>query len=234
LITNYIDPFRLHNFIDFEDVASASRPGAAVVGNRQLHIKDIRRITRSLCSALAHCHEHGVIVRDLTPQNIMIRKNQQVNSNTTASGGTLTATFAVANTNPGPMESASIDVMIVDFSLSVGDGSIQVFSDHPCFEWNMVPYSSPEALLGHPYSFPTDMWSLGVLLYTMISCVLPFHHEDDHVAIENIRTASFDFEEDAFDHIDLRIKQLISSLLKAKATDRITAKQMLKDEWLMQ
>ncbi len=227
LVTNYIDPFRLTNFLDFEDSSSVV-PSSSGSGNKHLHGNDIRRIAKSLCSALAHCHEHGVIIRDLTPQNIMIRKNTATKSDSSVG----TTTSSVANAANGG--ATSIDVMIVDFSLAVADGSIQVLADHPCFDWNMVPYASPESLLGHPYSFSSDMWSLGVLMYAMYSCILPFHHDDDHVLIENIRTGAYDFEEDAFDNVDSRAKDMISSLLKPKASDRASAKHLMKNTWLLQ
>ncbi len=201
LVTNYIDPFRLTNFLDLKE------------GKSMLHISDIRKIAKFLVSALLHCHDHGVIVRDLTPQNIMVKKTG-IDGNT---GGSM-----------------KVEVMITDFSLAVQAGSQQVLADHPLFDWNMVEYTAPEALLGQEYSFPMDCWAMGVLLYVMISGILPFHHDDDHVLVENIKTASYDFEEDAFDMIDDTIKRLIEDLLKPWPAGRLTMKQALKNKWFTQ
>jgi serine/threonine protein kinase len=201
LVTNYIDPFRLANFIDVKE------------GKSPLHIADVRRIAKSLCSALVHCHDRGVIVRDLTPQNIMVLKSG-LDGNT---GGSM-----------------KIDVMITDFALAVQAGSTQALADHPLFNWNMVPYTAPEALLGHEYSFPMDCWALGTLIYVMLSGIEPFHHDDDHVLVENIKTASFDFEEDAFDSVDKVVKMLIVDLLRPLPEGRLTAKQAMKNNWFTQ
>lgn len=201
LVTNYIDSFRVKNFIDLKE------------GKSNLHIADVRRIAKSVCSALAHCHDRGVIVRDLTPQNIMLIKSG-IDGNT---GGSM-----------------KVDVMITDFSLAVPVGSTQALPDHPLFEWSMVPYTAPEALLGHEYSFPMDCWALGTLIYVMLSGMEPFHHEDDHVLVENIKTASFDFEEDAFDSVSKNVKMLIVDLLRPLPEGRLTAKQALKHSWFTQ
>ncbi len=201
LVTNYIDPFRMTNFLDLKE------------GKTMLHISDVRRIAKSLFSAVAHCHDRGVIVRDLTPQNIMVRKSG-IDGNT---GGSM-----------------KVEVMITDFSLAVQVGSTQTLADHPLFEWNMVPYTAPEALLGHDYSFPMDCWSLGVLIYVMIAGIEPFHHDDDHVLVENIKTASFDFEEDAFDSVDKSVKMLIIDMLRPLPEGRLTVKQALKNAWFSQ
>ena len=200
LVTNYLDPARLSHYVDVR------------AHSTQLHVADVRRIAKSLCSALAHCHDHGVIVRDLSPSSIMLRKSG-VDAKT---GGAL-----------------KLEVVIADFSLAVPQNSAQVLSDHPLFDWSLVPYTAPEALLGGAYSYPMDCWSLGVLMYVLFSGHEPFFHDDDHVLVQNIRTASFDFDEDAFDSVDESAKTAISHVLKVTPTKRWTAQQFLKCPWLV-
>ena len=44
-------------------------------------------------------------------------------------------------------------------------------------------YSAPEVLAGQPYSYPSDVHSLGVVMYEMLYGRPPFHHEDPNEVI---------------------------------------------------
>ncbi|KAG5274952.1 hypothetical protein AALO_G00141970 [Alosa alosa] len=48
-------------------------------------------------------------------------------------------------------------------------------------------YIAPEILLGQPYSFSVDWWSLGVLVYEMLIGQSPFHGDDEDELFESIR-----------------------------------------------
>jgi serine/threonine protein kinase len=194
LVTNYIDPFRLTNFIDTSAQSTS------------LNHADVRLVFKNLCSALVHCHLQGVVVRDLTPSNIMFKRS---------------------GLDPKTGGAMRVDVVIADLSLAAIVGTKQNLSDHALFEWKMVGYSAPEAIFGdHPVSCAMDCWSLGVLLYVMLSGIEPFYHDDDHVLVQNIRKGSFDFDEDAFDSVENGTKYWISSLLLPEPADRMTAKQL--------
>jgi serine/threonine protein kinase len=47
-------------------------------------------------------------------------------------------------------------------------------------------YLAPEVLLGKPYAYEVDAWSLGVLLYNMLTCEYPFDDEDCGLLAESI------------------------------------------------
>jgi serine/threonine protein kinase len=195
LVTNYIDPFRLTNFINTSAQSTS------------LHIADICFVFKSVCSALVHCHLNGVVVRDLTLSNIMFKRS------------------GIDLITGGAMR---VEVMIADLSLAAMVGSKPSLSEHPLFDWKMVGYSAPEAIFGEDEAkCSMDCWSLGVLLYVMLSGIEPFYHDDDRVLVENIRRANFDFDQDAFDSVDNGTKHLISSLLLPEPADRLTAQQVL-------
>ena len=204
LVTNYLDPMRLGNFVDLKQNTCA------------LSAADVRSVMRSVCGAVAHCHEHGVLVRDLSPNNIMVRKQphqqQQSKDNKKDKDG-----------------SSGWEVVIADFSLAVSAGSLQVLSDHPLFDWSLVPYTAPEALLGHPYSYPMDCWALGALMYTLLSGHQAFHHDDDALLVRKIKSADYNvflLPSDS-EHAATIIKQT----LKTHPEDRLTSKQILKSHY---
>jgi serine/threonine protein kinase len=61
-------------------------------------------------------------------------------------------------------------VKIIDFGLSKMMGPSERSSD----PYGTLAYVAPEVLLQKPYTFYVDSWSLGIIIYVMLSGLLPF------------------------------------------------------------
>jgi serine/threonine protein kinase len=48
-------------------------------------------------------------------------------------------------------------------------------------------YIAPEILQGKPYNYSCDYWSLGVVMFLMLSGNLPFYHENNFELFELIK-----------------------------------------------
>ena len=53
------------------------------------------------------------------------------------------------------------------------------------------------------------MWSLGVLLYVLVSGVMPFYDSDVNKLFAKIRKGKWEFKERAFKHVSRECKDLI-------------------------
>jgi serine/threonine protein kinase len=71
--------------------------------------------------------------------------------------------------------SDTADLKIVDFGLSKIIGPNETSLD----PFGTLSYVAPEVLLQKPYGKEVDLWSLGVIIYLLLSRVLPFDDEDD-------------------------------------------------------
>eukprot|EP01031_Cornospumella_fuschlensis_P039431 gene39431-48008_t len=198
MVMDHIDPMRLKNFVDLANKTT------------QFSVSDVRNIMKSLLGGVNYCHDRNIIIRNITPDTIMVKKG----------GGLLAA-------------STIYEVKITDFSCAVINGSTKSLADHPLFDWSDVPYAAPEALLNEPYGKPMDVWSLGVLLFLMLSGELPFFNEDDNTMINAIKMAQFTFSENPWENIKDQIKSLVAEVLVANPAQRLTAKEMLKNQWIM-
>jgi serine/threonine protein kinase len=116
---------------------------------RQLPPPEIVRLFRECCSAVTHIHENGVVHCDLKPNNILVDEN----------GSPRILDFGIAR--------------LVEPQLARGVGRT-TRGARP-----LTPeYASPEQLLGKPLTPSTDIYSLGVILYELLTGKPPFEAHD--------------------------------------------------------
>jgi calcium-dependent protein kinase len=82
---------------------------------------------------------------------------------------------------------------------------------------------APETIEGTNCDFKADMWSLGVLLYIMMSGYLPFQAKTTPQIFEKIQKGSFHFDHKEFKLVSEESKDLISKLLVVNPALRLSA-----------
>ncbi|XP_061442211.1 serine/threonine-protein kinase 17A [Rhineura floridana] len=126
-------------------------------------------------------------------------------------------------------ESPLGDVRIVDFGLS----RVMKNSEELREIMGTPEYVAPEILSYDPISTATDMWSIGVLTYVMLTGVSPFLGNDKQETFLNISQMNVNYSED-FDLISESAVDFIKSLLVKKPEERATAEECLVHSWLAQ
>ncbi|KAK3528268.1 hypothetical protein QTP86_028684, partial [Hemibagrus guttatus] len=74
-------------------------------------------------------------------------------------------------------------------------------------------FLAPEVVNYDFVSFPTDMWSVGVITYMLLSGLSPFLGDNDAETMNNILHANWDFDAEAFENVSEEAKDFISKLL---------------------
>jgi serine/threonine protein kinase len=69
-------------------------------------------------------------------------------------------------------------------------------------------------LLQKPYDKSVDLWSLGVIIYLLMSGTLPFDDDDDCEIAKMTIHKPVSFTYHVWDHVPSEIKSLIKGLLK--------------------
>jgi len=124
----------------------------------------------------------------------------------------------------------SHQIKLIDFGLAR-----RFNPDDPCRVLFGTPeFIAPEIINYDPISFVSDMWSIGVVCYVLLSGLSPFMGDNDAETFANITQAEFDFDDDAFDNISEDAKSFITSLLDKRKEKRLLAKDCLKHKWLAQ
>ncbi len=92
-------------------------------------------------------------------------------------------------------------------------------------------YLAPEIIKENGYSgFKVDIWSLGVLLFCLVTGKMPFRADTLEKLHKNICSGEFNYENEA--NIDQSAKNLISKMLVVDPDKRIDINDVLEAEWL--
>ncbi|XP_071612922.1 myosin light chain kinase 3 isoform X1 [Heliangelus exortis] len=93
-------------------------------------------------------------------------------------------------------------------------------------------FLAPEVVNYEFVSYPTDMWSVGVITYMLLSGLSPFLGENDAETMNYVVNCNWDFDAEAFEQLSEEAKDFISRLLVKEKSYRMSATQCLKHEWL--
>src|SRR5271154_6640659 len=118
--------------------------------HRKLSVADRVRLFQSVCSAVQYAHQHLVVHRDIKPKNILV----------TAEGIPKLLDFGIAT-------------ILSPETVPGSDPTLTVAS-------MMTPeYASPEQLRSEPITTATDVYSLGLVLYKLLSGRTPYRPAGD-------------------------------------------------------
>jgi calcium-dependent protein kinase len=91
-------------------------------------------------------------------------------------------------------------------------------------------YIAPEVLKGN-YSEKCDAWSLGVMMYILLSGNPPFDGKHRKEVLENVALGEFTFKNKLWKKVSAEAKNLIQKLLVVDPAQRLTCQQALEHDW---
>ncbi|CAN0259139.1 unnamed protein product [Ascophyllum nodosum] len=99
-------------------------------------------------------------------------------------------------------------------------------------------YMAPEIIQRKLHGTPVDMWSMGVIIFNMLSGKHPFGKQYRFRKYINpiyaeIRKGQFDFDPRYWSTVSEDAKDLVKNLLKVNPSERLTACQALQHRWLL-
>ena len=179
---------------------------------KPLKEKEIAKIFKQIMSAIAYCHEKGIVHRDMKLENIL---------------------FAT--------ESEDSPIKIIDFGLSVLLGKKETKNENETADLKKygfkrmktkvgtIYYMSPEIIKGN-YDEKCDIWACGVILYTLLGGYPPFNGSTDKDIYSMISQIKYDFNPPVWKNVSKYAKELIKNML-SPAKNRFTAQEVLSSKW---
>jgi serine/threonine-protein kinase len=141
------DDGTLYIAMEFLDGKALNR---VIEGEGALEPRRVGHIIRQVAGSLDEAHRQGIIHRDLKPENVLLIER-----------------------------AGEKDVVkLVDFGIAARTESAEREKEQKLTQQGMVlgtpPYMSPEQFTGKPLDLRSDVYSLGVMVYEMLTGQLPF------------------------------------------------------------
>ena len=158
-------------------------------------------IMKQLLSAVNYCHKNKVIHRDLKLENILIDKKDSF---------------------------PDINIKLIDF----GAGEIlKKTNTTTSGTIGSLYYIAPEILNNSSYNEKCDLWSCGVIMYSLLCGEPPFYSRNKEKLYEKVKQGSFVFKKKIWGSISFEAKDLIRKLLTKNINKRISAEEALQHDW---
>jgi serine/threonine protein kinase len=162
---NILTVFEIGNFNGVQYMATEFIKGETLrerMQNDPLRLKDTLEVVLQVAAALSAAHEVGIIHRDIKPENIMIREDGLVK----------VLDFGLAKVTGAPAENA--------------DTTLPHFNTQPGMLVGTVAYMSPEQARGRKLDPRSDIFSLGILTFELLTGRRPFDGEGQLDIISSI------------------------------------------------
>ena len=122
------------------------------------------------------------------------------------------------------LDASQKNIKVIDFGLSNYCADTELLKSacgSPCF-------ASPEMLSGNPYNgIATDLWSSGIVLYSMLVGTLPFDDHELHSLYEQIKIGTFYIPST----LSLEAIDFLKKLLQVSPKKRINLEQIKQHSW---
>ena len=166
---------------------------------------------KQIIRAVEFMHSKRIIHLDLKPENILLVHNLMK--------------------DPSACQSCN-DLKLIDFGLARNMGKSDRLPINMC---GTLEFISPEVMRCSHASFASDMWSVGVILYMMISGgISPFWAGTEYrtqYLIHRAQLARGGFKHPNFKHVSTSAIDFVKTLLALDPKSRLSASECLRHEW---
>src|SRR5437773_2785605 len=159
-----------------------------------------------VASALAAAHEEGIVHRDIKPENIMLRPDGYVK----------VLDFGIAKLAEQELPTSmprDEALLLVETNLGSVLGTVR--------------YMSPEQAFGAQVDKSTDIWSLGVVLYEMVTGHTPFTGDTPREVMSSILEKEPPQLTTYVAHIPAELQQIVSKTLRKDREERYCTEHVL-------
>src|SRR6266550_1663034 len=177
----------------------------------RMQLREAVDVAIQVASALAAAHETSIVHRDIKPENIMLRPDGYVK----------VLDFGIAKLAESAFaDPSSVAVLRRVEATADGAESTTLAETNLGSILGTVRYMSPEQACGAPIDKRTDVWSLGVVLYEMVTGHAPFTGETPGEVMTSILEKEPPALSSYITHTPAELQQIISKTLRKEREER--------------
>ena len=213
-----IDTVRSNTFIAMEYVDGQTL-GELLTQKGRLPQSQVLSILEQVCAALSCAHENGIVHQDIKPDNIMISGEQN---------RVKVMDFGLAKlaSDTAKREAGDAATMDSEDSVFVPDLVTTTFSGL----MGTAAYMSPEQAKREPVDYRTDIYSLGVMTFELLTGKKPFSGDSQITLLENIVSSRPPALQRKGLHISARWIPIIRRCMQKRPDDRYqSVKELRRD-----
>ena len=220
----------------FDEVTTAS--SAAGNGKIVLSEADAAERLSQVAKDIAYMHSRGVMHRDIKLENIMFADPEDTaksigscdsgDSSIHRGIPSSSSTSSISSTCSS-VESFSLNrkIKLVDFGLAINVEEGERFKELV----GSAYYVAPE-VLKKDYGAECDVWSMGVLLYMMLSGRPPFWAPSEDGVCAAVLKGEYDLQSGLWRDVSDEAKHLLRRMMEVDPKKRITAAEILEHPWV--
>ena len=162
----------------------------------KLETAEVADIALQLCDALGEVHARGIVHRDINPRNVMLSGERETERQREGGKERFDSSefpSVPQSFNPSISQSlrpAGVKAKLIDFGIAKfpQPPGAPPFTQHSVLS-GTVAYASPEQCQSRPVDHRSDIYSLGVMLYEMLTGERPFNgRTPTEIAIHHLQT----------------------------------------------
>eukprot|EP01084_Bolivina_argentea_P155323 270678_1 len=178
-------------------------------------------IMYTLSNTLQYLHQHSICHRDIKPENILLGIDGKIKI----------TDFGLAHYKTPQMD---------EYNESDSDSDDGIYNSYECILMKSCcgtpQYIAPEVINCNErkrYNYMCDYWSLGVVLYQLLSGYQPFEGDNLKIIYDQIINGKYSFESDEWKNVSMEAKDLVKNLLNVNPENRYDGKDILQHAWIV-
>jgi len=183
--------------------------------------RDVVLLSRQIVSAIKYCHKRGFAHGNIQTDTLLC---ELIDTTNLAKKSSPAATAAASSDDTAKKQAST------SWKVKIWGAGFNRFLTEASQTSNITPFSAPEVVSGGRPTKASDMWSVGVAVYALLTGRMPFSGDSQEALKKNILKGDVDMQQ--MGDVSSFAKEFVIKLIKLDPAKRITVSKAAKHPFL--